>query len=100
MADDSGATLADVMPEKAAGAVISPVETILAPVYERTVDEQGRSYATGKRKDAVARVWVKPGSGKISVNGKEGDTYFNPLLSVSTPAKNISLNSCGCKGSS
>ena len=83
MADDSGATLADVMPEEAAGAVISPVEPILAPVYERTVDEQGRSYATGKRKDAVARVWLKPGSGKISVNGKEGDIYFSrPTLQM------------------
>ena len=45
---------------------------------ERTaeVDEQGRSYATGKRKDAVARVWVKPGSGKITVNGRDQEVYF------------------------
>ncbi len=40
------------------------------------VDDQGRSYATGKRKDAVARVWVKPGSGKIVVNGRDQETYF------------------------
>ena len=40
------------------------------------VDAQGRSYATGKRKDAVARVWVKPGSGKITVNGRDQETYF------------------------
>lgn len=40
------------------------------------VDDQGRSYATGKRKDAVARVWVKPGSGKITVNGRDQETYF------------------------
>ncbi|TNE66936.1 MAG: 30S ribosomal protein S9 [Alphaproteobacteria bacterium] len=40
------------------------------------VDAQGRSYATGKRKDAVARVWVKPGSGKITVNGRDQDVYF------------------------
>jgi len=39
-------------------------------------DELGRSYGTGRRKDAVARVWVKPGSGKIIVNGKEQTTYF------------------------
>ena len=38
---------------------------------EPQIDSQGRSYATGKRKDAVARVWVKPGSGKVLVNGKE-----------------------------
>ena len=43
--------------------------TASAPVHVRKVDAQGRSYATGKRKNAVARVWVKPGSGKITVNG-------------------------------
>ena len=46
-------------------------------------DELGRSYATGKRKDAVARVWVKPGSGKITVNGREMTTYFaRPVLQM------------------
>ena len=41
----------------------------------------GRTYATGKRKDAVARVWIKPGSGKVSVNGKDQDAYFaRPVL--------------------
>ncbi|NBD28863.1 MAG: 30S ribosomal protein S9 [Alphaproteobacteria bacterium] len=46
-------------------------------------DELGRSYATGKRKDAVARVWIKPGSGKVSVNGKELTTYFaRPVLQM------------------
>ncbi len=39
-------------------------------------DELGRSYATGKRKDAVARVWVMPGTGKVTINGRDGDTYF------------------------
>ena len=39
-------------------------------------DELGRTYATGKRKDAVARVWIKPGSGKITVNGRDQETYF------------------------
>ena len=44
-------------------------------------DELGRSYATGKRKDAVARVWVKPGSGKVTVNGRDITTYFaRPVL--------------------
>jgi small subunit ribosomal protein S9 len=44
-------------------------------------DEQGRSYATGKRKDAVARVWLKPGAGKITVNGREFERYFvRPVL--------------------
>lgn len=46
-------------------------------------DDLGRSYATGKRKDAVARVWVKPGSGKVTVNGKEMNTYFaRPVLQM------------------
>ncbi|MFQ6548053.1 30S ribosomal protein S9 [Aestuariibius sp. 2305UL40-4] len=46
-------------------------------------DDLGRSYATGKRKDAVARVWIKPGSGKVSVNGKEIDKYFaRPVLQM------------------
>ena len=83
MADDGGATLADVMPAEATDAVVPPMEVDAAPVYIRTVDDLGRSYATGKRKDAVARVWVKPGSGKISVNGREGDIYFiRPTLQM------------------
>ena len=46
-------------------------------------DELGRAYATGKRKDAVARVWVKPGSGKVVVNGKDMDKYFaRPVLQL------------------
>ena len=46
-------------------------------------DELGRAYATGKRKDAVARVWIKPGSGKVSVNGKDMDAYFaRPVLQM------------------
>ena len=45
------------------------------------IDEHGRSYATGKRKDAVARVWIKPGLGKITVNGREVERYFaRPVL--------------------
>jgi len=52
-----------------------------APVYEQQLDEYGRAYATGKRKDAIARVWVKPGPGKITVNGKDIDQYFaRPVL--------------------
>ncbi|HSV28554.1 MAG TPA: 30S ribosomal protein S9 [Candidatus Omnitrophota bacterium] len=51
------------------------------PVHERKVDAQGRAYATGRRKNAVARVWIKPGSGKIIVNGRDVTTYFaRPVL--------------------
>ena len=47
-----------------------------APKYIKKVDKYGRAYATGKRKDAVARVWIKPGSGKIVVNGRDQAVYF------------------------
>jgi small subunit ribosomal protein S9 len=52
-----------------------------APVHERKVDKQGRSYATGKRKNAVARVWLSRGSGKLVINNREGEKYFErPVL--------------------
>jgi small subunit ribosomal protein S9 len=47
-----------------------------APVHEQKLDAQGRSYATGRRKNAVARVWLKPGTGKVLINGREGAIYF------------------------
>ncbi len=48
-----------------------------------TVDKMGRSYATGKRKNAVARVWLKSGTGKVSINGKESNKYFSrPVLNM------------------
>jgi small subunit ribosomal protein S9 len=52
-----------------------------APVYVQKLDKQGRAYATGKRKDAVARVWLKRGSGKILVNERTVEVYFaRPVL--------------------
>ncbi len=58
----------------------APVE--LAPItVEPKIDEQGRSYGTGRRKSATARVWIKPGTGKITVNGKDQEDYFaRPVL--------------------
>ena len=54
-----------------------------APVHVRKVDDLGRSYATGKRKNAIARVWVKPGTGKITVNGRDFVSYFaRPVLQM------------------
>jgi Ribosomal protein S9 len=54
---------------------------VSAEVVEPKLDAQGRAYATGKRKDAVARVWIKPGSGKIVVNGRDQEVYFaRPVL--------------------
>ncbi|MEL7171994.1 MAG: 30S ribosomal protein S9 [Pseudomonadota bacterium] len=65
------------VPEDAEGMI-----EVTAP-REPVRDDLGRSYATGKRKDAVARVWVKPGSGRIEVNGREVDIYFaRPVLQM------------------
>ena len=57
------------------GAAMGTVPEAAAPA-EPKIDSLGRSYATGKRKDAVARVWIKRGNGKITVNGREIETYF------------------------
>jgi small subunit ribosomal protein S9 len=58
----------------------APAET---PSYVQKLDKFGRAYATGKRKDAVARVWVKPGSGRIQVNEKDYREYFGrPVLQM------------------
>src|SRR3979490_1850696 len=52
-----------------------------ATKYVKKVDKFGRAYATGKRKDAVARVWIKPGAGKVIVNTREVEVYFaRPVL--------------------
>jgi len=52
-----------------------------APKYVQKIDKFGRAYATGKRKNAVARVWIKPGSGKVTVNDRTIDVYFaRPVL--------------------
>ncbi|MBK5946330.1 30S ribosomal protein S9 [Rhodobacter veldkampii DSM 11550] len=60
----------------------TPAAEVVAP-REPVRDALGRSYATGKRKDAVARVWIKPGSGKVVVNGKDMSVYFaRPVLQM------------------
>ncbi len=52
-----------------------------APKHVQKLDKLGRAYATGKRKNAIARVWIKPGSGKITVNGRDLEVYFaRPVL--------------------
>ena len=54
-----------------------------APVHVQKLDAQGRAYATGKRKNAIARVWIKPGNGKITVNGKDFNAFFaRPVLQM------------------
>ncbi|WP_174297620.1 30S ribosomal protein S9 [Sphingomonas bacterium] len=56
------------------GQIEAPV--MRAPLREQEIDKQGRAYATGRRKNAVARVWLKPGSGKITINGRDSQVYF------------------------
>jgi len=54
-----------------------------APVHEKKVDQHGRAYATGKRKNAIARVWLKPGTGKITINKRDFTAYFaRPVLQM------------------
>ena len=82
MADEDVKTLED-LGELAGGDDGAAPETPAAPVYEQKLDVQGRAYATGKRKDAVARVWIKPGPGNIVVNGKDHKEYFaRPVLQM------------------
>jgi len=81
---ESAAAAAATTAEPTADVVVSgeaEVAAVVAAPVEPKIDAQGRSYATGKRKNAIARVWIKPGPGKITVNGREVETYFaRPVL--------------------
>jgi small subunit ribosomal protein S9 len=73
------ATTAQAPSDDAAGdahGVSTQGPQIAAVLREQQLDKQGRAYATGRRKDAIARVWLKPGSGKIVINGREQEVYF------------------------
>ena len=62
--------------------VLKEEEVVEVP-REPIIDKHDRSYATGKRKNAIARVWIKPGPGKITVNGRDVETYFaRPVLQM------------------
>ena len=91
MATEPGKTLEDLSQLKTAiatgkapvGAAAAAVVVNEHPVYEQKLDAQGRAYATGKRKNAIARVWIKPGSGKFTVNDRDFETYFaRPVLQL------------------
>ena len=70
--------LKSVMDGTPAGTGVAVDETALP---EPKIDDLGRAYATGKRKNSVARVWIKPGSGKVTVNGRDQEVYFaRPVL--------------------
>ena len=73
--------LKDAVAGAAAATDSNDVSADAAPAREPKRDALGRAYATGKRKDAIARVWIKPGSGKVTVNGKDINAYFaRPVL--------------------
>jgi small subunit ribosomal protein S9 len=72
-APDAPAKAEPVADDQGASTQGPQIEAILR---EQQLDKQGRAYATGRRKDAVARVWLKPGSGKIVINGREQEVYF------------------------
>jgi len=80
-------TLEDLAEVTAGSEAAAPVAEAAAPA-EPKIDAQGRAYATGRRKNAIARVWVKPGSGKITVNGRDVTEYF------ARPVLRMILNQC------
>jgi len=69
--------------EELGTSAVAPAVVAAAPLHVQKLDKEGRAYATGKRKNAIARVWIKPGSGKIMVNGKEFNAFFaRPVLQM------------------
>ncbi|MEH6790894.1 30S ribosomal protein S9 [Parasphingorhabdus sp.] len=76
--DIAGAAVADAPATAGGDAAPAAAEPTVStmPLREQELDKFGRAYATGRRKDAVARVWLKPGKGKITVNGRDQETYF------------------------
>jgi len=70
------ADLKDIAGDAPAADAAEIAQNPAAPLREQELDAQGRAYATGRRKDATARVWLKPGTGKITVNGKDQEVYF------------------------
>ncbi|MDJ0276718.1 30S ribosomal protein S9 [Sphingomonas sp. 2R-10] len=77
-APEAAAPQASAAQVDGAEAPVAPVEPPrpTMPLRAQEIDAYGRAYATGRRKDAVARVWIKPGSGKITINGRDQEVYF------------------------
>jgi len=74
-------TVAETVQSLEGLAALKPAAAPEAPKYVQRLDQQGRAYATGKRKNAVARVWIKPGGGRITVNERELEVFFaRPVL--------------------
>jgi small subunit ribosomal protein S9 len=89
-------TVAETMQSLDQLAALKPAAAPETPKYVQKLDKQGRSYATGKRKDAVARVWIKPGPGKIVINTREIDVYFaRPVLRMLIQQPMVATNRSG-----
>jgi small subunit ribosomal protein S9 len=81
MAESTAKTFSSL--ERSATAAAPAAEDRSRPVHVQKLDAHGRAYATGKRKNAVARVWVRPGHGKITINDRDHETYFaRPVLQM------------------
>jgi len=77
-------------------AALKPAAAAETPKYIQKLDKMGRAYATGKRKDAVARVWVKPGGGKIEINTRAVEVYFaRPVLRMLIQQPLLATNRSG-----
>jgi small subunit ribosomal protein S9 len=77
-------------------ATLKPADAPETPRYIQKLDKQGRSYATGKRKNAVARVWVKPGAGRIEINTRVLEVYFaRPVLRMLIQQPLVATNRSG-----
>ncbi|RVT40198.1 30S ribosomal protein S9 [Sphingobium algorifonticola] len=78
LADLTAAAPVAAAPAAASAETAAPVQPAAPtmPLRQQEIDALGRAYATGRRKDAVARVWIKPGSGKVTVNGRDQEIYF------------------------
>ena len=75
---------------------LKPAAAPESPKYVQKIDKQGRAYATGKRKDAVARVWIKPGSGKVEINTRTIEVYFaRPVLRMLIQQPLVATNRTG-----
>jgi small subunit ribosomal protein S9 len=91
------ASLRQAMQQARAAPAAPAAALVVAPTdVQPRIDAFGRSYATGKRKNAVARVWIKPGPGKIEVNGRESPIYFaRPVLRMLINQPLVAANRLG-----
>jgi small subunit ribosomal protein S9 len=88
--------MADTVQSLEGLAQLKPAAAEEQPKYVQKIDKQGRAYATGKRKNAVARVWIKPGAGKILVNTRPVEIYFaRPVLRMLIQQPFVAANRAG-----